>query len=88
MQIPTRFNGPPGSGNGGWSALHTGATYVLGRIAAAVYALPAPGAACVITGRADAMVGRKAITLSTVYGPDGERLATARGTWISVTPLG
>ena len=20
MQIPARFNGPPGSGNGGWSA--------------------------------------------------------------------
>ncbi|HEU4349604.1 MAG TPA: hypothetical protein VFR35_17650 [Actinoplanes sp.] len=67
---------------GGWSALHTGRTFVLGRIAARVGALPAPGAACVVVGRADELAGRKAWTRSTVYGPDGTPLATARATWI------
>ena len=72
---------------GGWSALHTGRTYVLGRITAAVDAVPPPGASCVVVGRTDAMVGRKAMTSSTVYGPDGAPLATARGTWIALSPL-
>jgi hypothetical protein len=69
---------------GGWSALHTGRTFVLGRIAAVVHALPAPGATCVVLGRADSIEGRKAWTVSTVYGPDGTPLATARATWIAI----
>jgi hypothetical protein len=69
---------------GGWAALHTGRIFVLGRIATRVDALPAPGAACVVVGRADGMDGRKAFTRSTVYGPDGSPLATARATWIEV----
>jgi hypothetical protein len=72
---------------GGWSALHTGRTYVLGRITVAVNAVPPPGASCVVVGRTDAMVGRKAMTSSTVYAADGTPLATARGTWIAPTPL-
>jgi hypothetical protein len=72
---------------GGWAALHTGRTFVLGRIAARIDALPAPGAACVVVGRADAMEGRKAHTRSTVYGPDGTPLATARATWIAVASV-
>jgi hypothetical protein len=67
---------------GGWAALHTGRTFVLGRIAARVDALPAPDAACVVVGRAERMDGRKAYTRSTVYGPDGSPLATATATWI------
>lgn len=70
---------------GGWAVLHVGQTYMLGRIAARVVAVPEPGAACVVVGRADSMAGRKALTTSTVYGPDGAPLATARGTWIAVT---
>jgi hypothetical protein len=70
---------------GGWAALHTGRTFVLGRIAARVTAVPAPGSACVVVGRADGMSGRKAFTRSTVYGPDGAPLATARATWIEPT---
>jgi hypothetical protein len=73
---------------GGWSALHTGRTFVLGRIAAAVRALPAPGAACVVVGRADGMQGRKAWTRSTLYGPGGALLATARATWIAIGSIG
>jgi hypothetical protein len=72
---------------GGWAALHTGRTFVLGRIAARVDALPAPGVACVVVGRADTMEGRKAHTRSTVYGPDGTPLATARATWIAVASV-
>jgi hypothetical protein len=72
---------------GGWSALQTGTTYVLGRIAAAVERLPAPGAACVVVGEAIALAGRKAMVNSSVYGADGVRLATARATWIAVDPV-
>jgi hypothetical protein len=72
---------------GGWAALHTGRTFVLGRIAARVDALPAPGTACVVVGRADAMEGRKAWTRSTVYGPDGTPLAVARATWIAIASV-
>ncbi|MEU4428383.1 hypothetical protein AB0F81_47850 [Actinoplanes sp. NPDC024001] len=69
---------------GGWSAIARGQAYVLGRITAAVEALPAPGAECVVTGAAVEISGRKAIVDSTVHGPDGSRLATARATWIAV----
>ncbi|WP_130509019.1 hypothetical protein [Krasilnikovia cinnamomea] len=70
---------------GGWSALHIGRVYVLGRIAVAVDALPQPGATCVVVGRASALRGRKATVDSTVYGPDGARLATAHATWIALS---
>jgi hypothetical protein len=69
---------------GGWSALRTGRVYLLGRIAAAVDALPRPGATCVVTGAATELVGRKAMVNSSVYAADGVRLATARATWIAV----
>ena len=70
---------------GGWSTALTGERpYLLGRMAAMVEALPEPGSACVVVGRPDEMAGRKAFTSSTVYGPDGTRLATARATWIRV----
>ncbi len=72
---------------GGWAALQTGRTFVLGRIAVRVDALPAPGAACVVVGRADAMAGRKAMTRSTVYAADGTPLATARATWIEIASV-
>jgi hypothetical protein len=68
---------------GGWStALSTERPYVLGRMAATVAAVPSPGARCVVVGRKHHAEGRKAFTTSTVYGPDGTRLATARATWI------
>ena len=69
---------------GGWTALQPGRPYVLGRITAAVAALPAPGDTCVVVGRAISLQGRKATVDSSVYAPDGARLATARATWIAV----
>jgi hypothetical protein len=70
---------------GGWSALHTGRTYLLGRITALVTALPRPGASCVVVGAATAVAGRKALVESSLYAPDGACLATARATWIAPT---
>ncbi|MEV6298372.1 hypothetical protein AB0M02_03095 [Actinoplanes sp. NPDC051861] len=69
---------------GGWAAIARGQAYVLGRITAAVHALPEPGDECVVTGAAVEIAGRKATVDSTVYGPAGDRLATARATWIAV----
>lgn len=69
---------------GGWAVLGAGRVYVLGRIAAAVDALPAPGTGCVVVGAGTATQGRKAEVRSSVYGPDGDLLATAKATWIAV----
>ncbi|MET8150386.1 hypothetical protein ACIBSW_02995 [Actinoplanes sp. NPDC049668] len=69
---------------GGWSALRTGQVYVLGRIAVAVDALPAAGSTCVVVGAAVSVQGRKAVVDSSVYAPGGERIATARATWIAL----
>lgn len=69
---------------GGWAVLHADQVYVLGRIAASVAALPAPGSTCVVVGAAASVQGRKALVDSSVYAQDGTRLATARATWIAV----
>jgi hypothetical protein len=71
---------------GGWAVLSEGRPYVLGRIAAWVDALPAPGDTCVVMGRHVGGEGRKAETLTTVYDPSGVVLATARATWIALPP--
>ncbi|MDY7086032.1 MAG: hypothetical protein SYR96_13095 [Actinomycetota bacterium] len=70
---------------GGWTALRTGRTYVLGRIAVDATALPEPGSTCVVVGAATEFSGRKAMVLSTVLGGDGTPLARARATWITTT---
>jgi hypothetical protein len=57
--------------------------YVLGRIAAVVTAVPAPGDRCVVLGAGVSAAGRKAVVHSTLYGPDGALLAYARATWIA-----
>ena len=69
---------------GGWSVPLEGRPYVLGRIAARVDELPAPGQRCVVMGQMTGEDGRKAFTVSSLYGPEGALLATARGTWIAV----
>jgi hypothetical protein len=69
---------------GGWTVIGEGRVYLLGRIAVEVRALPTPGAECVVVGAVTASQGRKAHVGSTVYGPDGTELATARATWIAV----
>ncbi|GAB2628910.1 hypothetical protein Aab01nite_21260 [Paractinoplanes abujensis] len=68
---------------GGWTALRSGRTYVLGRIAVAADALPEPGSTCVVVGEAIEFSGRKATVLSTLYDPCSVPLARARATWIA-----
>jgi hypothetical protein len=70
---------------GGWTALQNGRTYVLGRIAVAVEALPTVGSTCVVVGAARETAGRKATVDTALYGPGGTRLAVARATWIAPT---
>jgi hypothetical protein len=70
---------------GGWTAIGTsGRAFVLGRIAATVDDLPLPGTECVVVGALSGVNGRKATVDSTVYGPDGRRLARARATWLAL----
>ncbi|HEY6798233.1 MAG TPA: hypothetical protein VI248_26435 [Kineosporiaceae bacterium] len=69
---------------GGWSVIAEGRPYLLGRIAAVVHDLPTPGGRCVVRGALAETRGRKALTYSTLYGPDGAELARARATWIAV----
>ncbi|MFF5175500.1 hypothetical protein ACFY3U_23125 [Micromonospora sp. NPDC000089] len=69
---------------GGWAVIGAGRPYVLGRIAAVVDALPAPGDACVVTGALTGAEGRKAFVHTALYGPTGALLGRARATWIAV----
>jgi len=68
---------------GGWAIIAPGRPYVLGRMAAAVHALPAPGTQCVVLGAVLGTEGRKAQVHTALY--DGSRLlAQARSTWIAI----
>ncbi|GAA2703027.1 hypothetical protein ACFY2R_21225 [Micromonospora olivasterospora] len=69
---------------GGWAVIAPGRPYVLGRMAAVVDALPAPGDECVVTGVAVGGEGRKALVRTSLYGPDGRLLGRARATWIAL----
>lgn len=69
---------------GGWSVIAEGRAYVLGRIAVLVDRMPSPGDQCVVRGALACTKGRKALTHTTLYGPDGGELARARATWIAV----
>jgi len=69
---------------GGWAVLDADHPYLLGRITATVGELPKPGTDCVVVGAVRERSGRKAMVTSTLYGPDGARLASAGATWIAV----
>lgn len=69
---------------GGWAAGFTERRYVLGRLTARVEAVPEPGDACVVMGQLISVEGRKAMVRSTVYGTDGQAVATARAVWIAI----
>ena len=69
---------------GGWSVGVEARPFVLGRLAARVDAVPAPGSDCVVMGELTVARGRKALVRSTLYGPDGRPLARARATWIAI----
>jgi hypothetical protein len=69
---------------GGWAVPLEGRPYVLGRCAVRLDDLPAAGDECVVMGAMVGEEGRKAFTVSTLYGPAGTVLATARSTWIAL----
>jgi hypothetical protein len=71
---------------GGWAVHQELRAYVLGRMAARVDALPAPGETCVAMGELLGEDGRKAHVRTSVYSAAGELLATARATWIALPP--
>lgn len=73
---------------GGWAVISPGRPYVLGRMAAHVRTLPRPGDECVVVGRCDDARGRKADVATSLYGPAGDLIATARATWISIGVTG
>ncbi|GLY03520.1 MULTISPECIES: hypothetical protein [Actinoplanes] len=69
---------------GGWAAMSDGRTFVLGRIAAEIDALPAPGSSCLVVGALSKVDGRKATVGTALYDESGRRLAVARATWLAV----
>jgi hypothetical protein len=69
---------------GGWAVPMEGRPYVLGRCAVRIETLPAAGDECVVMGAMVGEDGRKAFAVSTLYGPTGAVLATARSTWIAL----
>lgn len=69
---------------GGWSAEIEGRPMVLGRMTAAVDALPEGSEECVVMGQLLGSEGRKTWTASTVYGADGRELGRANAIWISI----
>lgn len=69
---------------GGWAVPLEGRPYVLGRLAARIVEPPQPGSRCVVMGEMTGEDGRKGFTVSSLYGPEGDLLATARGTWIAI----
>ncbi len=69
---------------GGWSSDLAGRPMVLGRITAAVDALPAAGDPCVVVGRHLRDEGRKTFTASTAYDCDGRVLGRAEALWIAL----
>jgi len=69
---------------GGWAVIQSGRPWVLGRIAARVTRVPAPGERCVVRGALAETEGRKALVHTTLYDGSGDELARARATWIAI----
>lgn len=69
---------------GGWAAPIEGRPMVLGRMTARVFPdrVPAPGDACVVTGRVVGSEGRKVWTATTLRSPDDVVIGSAHATWI------
>jgi hypothetical protein len=68
----------------GWSSDLVGRPKVLGRITAAVDAVPRIGEPCVVVGRHLRDDGRKTFTASTAYDSDGRVLGRAEALWIAL----
>jgi hypothetical protein len=69
---------------GGWAVGIEARPYVLGRMATHIRTMPEPGAQCVVMGHLLGLDGRKALVASTLFGPDGDPLASSRATWIAI----
>jgi hypothetical protein len=69
---------------GGWSSDLAGRPMVLGRMTAAVDALPVAGEPCVVVGRHLRDEGRKTFTASTAYDGDGRVLGRSEAVWIAL----
>jgi hypothetical protein len=71
---------------GGWSVDIVGRPMVLGTMTTRVDERPRAGEPLVVTGRAVDMSERKAVTSTTLYGPDARVLAVATHVWVAVDP--
>lgn len=71
---------------GGWSSDIEERPMVLGRMTAAVDALPVIGETHVVVGQALRQEGRKTFTSSTLYDADDRVVARAEHIWITVDP--
>lgn len=69
---------------GGWSADLPGRPMVLGRMACRIHAVPTPGEPHVVQGVQLGVDGRKVLTGSALYTEQGQVIAVARATWITV----
>ncbi|MFV2021247.1 hypothetical protein [Micromonospora sp. LOL_023] len=69
---------------GGWAVLAPGRPYLLGRMTAAVLALPTPDQHGVVVGELVTTSGRKAEVRTALYDPYGRLMAAARATWIAI----
>lgn len=84
--LPARFVWAALDCPGGWASDLVARPMVLGRMTAAVHALPLAGDPCVVVGRVLDVEGRKTFTASTAYDPDGRVLGRAESTWITIRP--
>ena len=69
---------------GGWAVWQDDAIHLLGSLTAQVHRRPAPSERLVVTGWPRGRDGRKGYAGSAVWTDRGERIATAKATWISV----
>jgi hypothetical protein len=68
----------------GWASDIEARPMVLGRVTAAVHAVPQVGERCVVVGQVLGGEGRKTFTASTAYDSDGRALGHAEATWIEL----
>ena len=69
---------------GGWAGDLTERLMVLGTMTADVVDLPRVGEAHVLVGAARGTAGRRTMTASTLYDPDGRAIASAEHVWVAV----
>ncbi|MGW4109761.1 hypothetical protein ACWEFJ_02675 [Actinosynnema sp. NPDC004786] len=69
---------------GGWTADPRADPMVLTRMTAEVVRPPRPGAPHVVVARREERWGRTAVNLTSVYGPDGDLVATSTARWTAL----